>query len=77
MPINDTDYNCNITAITNHIGFISCHIKPLVIDSLGGRDTHTNTHIHTQTHTHTYIHPHRNNFKKPGMHRHVASARLV
>ena len=31
---------------------------PLVINSLGGRHTHTNTH--------TYRRPHRNNFKKSG-----------
>ena len=39
---------------------ISCHIMPLVINSLGG------AHTHKHTHTHTYRHPHRNNFKKPG-----------
>ena len=27
---------------------ILCHIKPLVINSLGGG--HTHTHVHTQTH---------------------------
>ena len=62
MPISDTNYNCNITAITeliltNHIGFISHHITPLVINSLGGE--HTHTHTQTQTHTlkHTHTHP--------------------
>ena len=46
------------------MGSIS-HITPLVINSLGGRDTHT--HMCTQTHTHAYRHPHRNNFKKSGV----------
>ena len=40
------------------MGFISCHITPLVINSLGGRHTHKHTHI--------YRRPHWNNFKKPG-----------
>ena len=35
--------------------FISCHITPLVINSLGGTHTHTHTHTHTYTHTHTHI----------------------
>jgi len=39
--------------LTNHKGFISHHITPLVINSLGGGDTHT--HIADK-----------NNFKKPG-----------
>ena len=39
------------------MGFISRHITPLVINSLGGG------HTHTSTHTHTYIRLHRNNFK--------------
>ena len=43
--------------------FISRHITPLVINSLGGGDTHTHTHKHT----YAYRHPHRNNFKKPGV----------
>ena len=51
--------------------FISHHISPLVIDSLGGGHTHTHTHKHTSTHTNTQSHthtdnPHRTNFKKPG-----------
>ena len=33
---------------------ISCHITPLVINSLGGR--HTQTQTHTQTHTHKHTH---------------------
>ena len=47
------------------MGFISLHVTPLVINSLGV-DTHTDTHRHTQTqtqtqtqthiHTHTYTH---------------------
>ena len=39
------------------MGLISCHITPLVINSLGGRHTRI----------HTYRHPHRHNFKKPGV----------
>ena len=70
-PINDTDYNCHITAVelslTNHMGFISCLIMPLVINSLGA-DTHTHTHTQTHTHTHTDD-PHRINFNKPGARR--------
>ena len=38
---------------------ISCHITPLVINSLGG--------VHTNTHTYRCLH--RNNFKKPGARR--------
>ena len=49
---------------------ISCHIMPLVINSLGGGHTHTNTH----THTHAYRRLHRNNFKKPGARRPAAGA---
>ena len=43
------------------MGSISRHIMSLVINSLGGGDTHThkhthaNTHINTCTHIHTYI----------------------
>ena len=56
------------------MGFISCHITPLVVNSLGGRDTckrthtrmHTSTHAHKHTHTHAHTHvPHGINFKKP------------
>ena len=36
--------------------FMSCHIIPLVTNSLGGEHTHTQTH--TQTHTHTHRHTH-------------------
>ena len=47
--------------------FISCHITPLAINSLGGGHTHTHTHTHTHIHTHTdtytYRHPHRNNLR--------------
>ena len=48
----DTDYNCHITAVElfkpiNHMGFMSRHTTPLVINSLGGG--------HTQTHTHRNI----------------------
>jgi len=48
------DFNCHInesetpkTCLTNHIGFISHHITPLVINILRGGDTHTHTHTHT------------------------------
>ena len=47
------------------MGSISCHITPLVVDSLGC--------AHTHIHMSTYICPHRNNLKKPGMHRLQAS----
>ena len=51
-PTNNTDYRCynyksHITYLTNHNGYISHHITPLVINSLGGG------------HTHAYRHPHR------------------
>ena len=42
---------------------ISCHITPLVINSLSSG----HTHMQIYTHTHTYRYPQRNNFKKPGM----------
>ena len=32
------------------MAFISRHITPLVINSLGGGHTHANTHTHTHTH---------------------------
>ena len=37
---------------------ISCHIMPLVINSLGGGHTHTHTHTQTQTQTQTQTHTH-------------------
>ena len=43
------------------MGSISCHITPLVINSL-------RVERHTQAHIHTYGCPHRNNCKKPGEH---------
>ena len=63
---NNTDYRCynyksHITNLTNHNGYISHHIMPLVINSLGGRHTHATTHV--------YRHPHRKFFKKPDVHR--------
>ena len=39
--------------LTNHMGSISHHITPLVINSLGA-DTYTNTHTQTHTHTQAY-----------------------
>ena len=44
------------------MGFISCHITPLIINSIRGGHTHTHKHVNTRT----YRRPHRNNFKKPG-----------
>ena len=66
MPTNDIDYNCHIKAmhrtyLTNHMGSISHHITPLVINNLGGGHTHTHTH----TNTHTNVRG-QSNFKKPG-----------
>ena len=50
-PFNDNDYNCHNnnyrTCLTNCMEFISRHITPLVIDSLGGGHTHKHTHILT------------------------------
>ena len=63
MPIINTNYNCHTTAVeflNQSMGFISCHIKSLVINSL--RDGHS--HAHTYTHTDVHI---ENFFKKPGM----------
>ena len=60
-----TDYSCHIKVVeVNHMGFISCHIIPLVIYILGvDRQTqsHTRTHArtHARTHTHTHTHTHR------------------
>ena len=51
-------YKSHRTYLTNHMGSISHHIMPLVINSLGGRHTrkHTHANTHMQTHTHTDIH---------------------
>ena len=46
MPTNDTDYSCHIKAIESY-GAISWQITPLVINSLGGRQTNTYAHAHT------------------------------
>ena len=65
MPINYNDYGCHNscrTCLTNRMESISCHIMPLVINSLrrGHTDTlalsplslsHARTHTHTHTHT--------------------------
>ena len=50
-------YISHRTYLTNHMGSISHHITPLVINSLGGRHTHTQTHTrkHTHANTHTRI----------------------
>jgi len=57
MPTNLSirhDFNCHInkretptTCLPNHKSSISHHIMPLVINSLGGRYTHTHTNILT------------------------------
>jgi len=90
MPTNYMirfDFNCHInereapkTCLTNHKGFISYHIMPLVINSLGGGHTHTHTHAHTHTHMHVHTHTDiadKSNFKKPVARWPKASARLV
>ena len=62
-PTNDIDYSCHInhgTYSTNHMGSISHHITPLVINSLGGR--HTHKHANTILRTETII---RNQVLKP------------
>ena len=39
------------------MGFISCHITPIVINSIEVHTlTHTHTHTHIHTRTYTYIH---------------------
>ena len=75
-PINNNDYSCHTynsckTCLINHMRFTSCHIMPLAINTLGGR------HTHTHTHKHTYRQPHKNNFKKPGMHQPQQVLRFV
>ena len=63
----DTDYSCHIKAyLTNHMESISRHITSLVINGLGGGQTHT--HAHAQTFTD------RSNSEKPGTHRPAAGA---
>ena len=62
-PINDNNYschnyNCCRTCLTNRMESISCHITPLVINSLGSGHTHTHTHTQTQTKTQTQTHTH-------------------
>ena len=58
-------YISHRTCLTNRMGSISHHIKPLVINSLRGG------HTHTQTHTHTHTFADRSNSKKPGTRRHA------
>ena len=38
------------------MGFILCHIIPLVNNGLGGRHTHADTHTHTYTHMRMQTH---------------------
>jgi len=66
------------TCLTNHKVLISHHITPLVINSLGGGDTHTHTHtcVCARTHTHTDI-VDKSNFKKPVVCQPLAGMRLV
>ena len=47
-------YSCRI-CLTNHMGSISCHITPLVINSLGAN---TQTHKHAYTHIQTSAQKH-------------------
>ena len=57
MPINDTNCYFHIMAVElNHMGSTSCHIMPLVVNSLRSRDIHTHTHIYRRSL--------KNNFKK-------------
>ena len=51
MPTIDTNYSCYLT---NCMGSRPHHIMPLVINSLGGRHTHTHTHTHTNTHAYRH-----------------------
>ena len=51
-------YKSHTTYVTNHMRSISCHIMPLVINSLRGGHTHIHTHTLTHTHTHTNTHTH-------------------
>ena len=39
-------YNSCIPCLANHMRSTSCHIMPLIINILGGGDTHTHTHTH-------------------------------
>ena len=52
----DSNYSCHIKAIEFVKPIIWAHITSLVMDSLGGMDTHTHTHTHTHIHTHTHTH---------------------
>ena len=71
MPTQDTDYSCHI----KHMGWISCQITPLVINSLwiGHTQmcTHACTHPHTHTHTHTHIHTHKHTHIHKHTHTHT------
>ena len=52
-PTNDTDYSCHIKAVELVYPIILGLYTSLIINSLGGGDTHTPPHthnIHTQTH---------------------------
>ena len=63
---NPVTYKSHRTYLTNHNGSISRHVTPLVINSLGGRHTHTHTDIRRQS-----------NSKKPGVHQPQAGVHLV
>ena len=61
-PTDNTDYSCHIKSYTvystNHMGSISHHIMPLVIDNLGGGHTHTQAYTHTdifRQYVHMYV----------------------
>ena len=61
-------YKSHKTYLTNHMGSISHHITPLVINSLRGRHTHTTTHTDIRG---------QSNFKKPGVHQPMAGTHLL
>ena len=44
-------YISHRTYLTNRMGYISHHITPLVINSLGGGDTHASTHAYKHSRT--------------------------
>ena len=76
-PTNNTDYSFYIEAVELVQPIIWEHMKALVINTLRGTNTHTQTHQGEYIiYEHTYRHPHRLYFKKPGAHLLKASARL-
>ena len=43
-PTKDINYSCFRTCLAKYMGSLSCHITALVITSLRGGHTHTDTH---------------------------------